>query len=349
MFVNQEERTILDTLGVPPDVRIYPDSVQNRIDFFHRQTGGEDIYFLYNRDSAAVDMDVQFRIHNRQPEFWDAVTGSTVAVAVYIDAGEGVRLPVYLPGHGSIFVVFTEDRIEAPHITSVRHAGMQLFPTESTAPLSFSAMYENNGRLIIEGRKSGIYDLVLSNGEQRSVNVEEPVAAVELNGPWEVHFPAGWGAQTVQTFDSLHSWTDAEDAGTRVFSGIAVYRNTFTIDTSDWPGIHRATLELGKVKEVAHVMLNGQDVGLSSFTPHSLDVTDHIRHGENFLTVEVANTWLNRLIADDRLPPEARLTHTNLVNGPTSDRPWRMAVPKPSGLLGPVIVTIDKPVKLTSH
>jgi hypothetical protein len=49
----------------------------------------------------------------------------------------------------------------------------------------------------------------------------------------------------------------------------------------------------------------------------------------------VANTWLNRLIADDILPTEQLQTRTNLSTDPTNKR-WRDAQPKPSGLLEPV-------------
>ena len=61
-----------------------------------------------------------------------------------------------------------------------------------------------------------------------------------------------------------------------------------------------------------------------------------IRAGENYLIVKVANTWLNRLNADDQLPVDARRTHTNLTRGPTGSTAWRDATPLPSGLLGPV-------------
>jgi len=89
------------------------------------------------------------------------------------------------------------------------------------------------------------------------------------------------------------------------------------------------------VREIARVYLNGRDAGVSTFVPHGLDVTAFVRPGENSLIIEVANTWLNRLIADDALPEAQRKTHTNLT-GPVGGQRWRAAQPKPSGLLGPV-------------
>jgi hypothetical protein len=50
------------------------------------------------------------------------------------------------------------------------------------------------------------------------------------------------------------------------------------------------------------------------------------------LEITVVNLWPNRMIGDDRLPEEKRLTETNL-------RKFSAATPLyPSGLLGPVEV-----------
>ena len=54
------------------------------------------------------------------------------------------------------------------------------------------------------------------------------------------------------------------------------------------------------------------------------------RAGSNELEIAVTNLWPNRLIGDQRLPPEQRHTHTNITKF-TADSPLM-----PSGLLGPV-------------
>jgi hypothetical protein len=71
-------------------------------------------------------------------------------------------------------------------------------------------------------------------------------------------------------------------------------------------------------------------------------VTQFVRPGPNTLTVEVANTWLNRLIHDDGLPAEERLTGTNL-RGPGGGRRWRDVAPRAAGLLGPVRLEFPAP------
>ena len=57
-----------------------------------------------------------------------------------------------------------------------------------------------------------------------------------------------------------------------------------------------------------------------------------VKPGWNKLEVAVANLWPNRLIGDQTLPPEKRLTRTNIAKF-RADSPLL-----PSGLLGPVVV-----------
>lgn len=62
-----------------------------------------------------------------------------------------------------------------------------------------------------------------------------------------------------------------------------------------------------------------------------------LQPGENRLVIEVANTWLNRLIGNLTKLQDQSYTRSN---GGTSagpeQRPWREATPLPSGLMGPV-------------
>jgi hypothetical protein len=61
-------------------------------------------------------------------------------------------------------------------------------------------------------------------------------------------------------------------------------------------------LDLGEVKNMARVQLNGKDLGILWTAPWRIRITDAINPGKNRLTIEVANLWPNRLIGDARLP-----------------------------------------------
>jgi hypothetical protein len=89
-------------------------------------------------------------------------------------------------------------------------------------------------------------------------------------------------------------------------------------------------LDLGEVRELAQVRVNGKDLGILWKRPFTMDVSAAVKPGWNNLEVAVTNLWPNRLIGDERLPLEKRLTRTNITK-------YHLDSPLlPSGLLGPV-------------
>lgn len=76
--------------------------------------------------------------------------------------------------------------------------------------------------------------------------------------------------------------------------------------------------------------------------PWTVDLTGHVKSGNNDLEIDVVNVWMNRLIGDAKLPPEQRRTKTNILlqTGPTDFRRFKGYSSAdeltPSGLLGPV-------------
>ncbi len=143
-------------------------------------------------------------------------------------------------------------------------------------------------------------------------------------------FDPKWGGPQSVQFDRLASWTSRSEEGIRYYSGTATYRTTF-----DRPaGKGRLAVDLGQVANIAEVRLNGKNLGIAWAPPFRLDITDAVKPSGNQLEIDVVNTWYNRLILDQSLPPEKRLTRTN-VQLPKG------AKPQESGLLGPVrIMTI---------
>ncbi|MBT4398198.1 MAG: hypothetical protein HOD37_01865, partial [Bacteroidetes bacterium] len=78
--------------------------------------------------------------------------------------------------------------------------------------------------------------------------------------------------------------------------------------------------------------------------PFKIDITELVQTGENELTIEIVNQWVNRLTGDMLLDPEDRFCRTNqpyitsddMGNDNwvgNSDETFRL---KRSGLLGPV-------------
>ncbi len=185
-----------------------------------------------------------------------------------------------------------------------------------------------------------------------AANFPELKPVIQIGGPWQVSFDPKWGGPKAVTFPGLQDWTARSEEGIRYYSGTAVYRKQFEVP-SPQPA-RQMFLDLGSVKNVARVKLNGRDLGVVWTAPWHVEVTGAIRPGANDLEIEVANLWPNRLIGDGLLPKNKRLTQTNVKTyetplPPEANYPTygcricaaRRKVNKPpallpSGLLGPV-------------
>lgn len=189
-----------------------------------------------------------------------------------------------------------------------------------------------NGSVFVVFRKAG----------QASAAAPPPRPRAEqvLAGPWTVNFQPGRGAPASAVFEKLTAWDQHRDTGIKFFSGTATYQKSFEI--SEAQAKRPVWLQLGEVKYLAQVRLNGRDLGIVWTAPWSVELTKALKPGRNELEIAVTNTWVNRLIGDAALPPEKRLTKTNVAlekgkrtvkvyQGFGSDDPLM-----PSGLLGPV-------------
>jgi hypothetical protein len=172
------------------------------------------------------------------------------------------------------------------------------------------------------------------------VNFPKLKELTELNGLWKVSFDPKWGGPDTVTFPKLMSWTDWQEDGIKYYSGKATYKKTFdlTVETAGnkkaLPGIGRLFLDLGELKDVAEVRLNGKKLGTLWCAPWRVEITEAVKSTGNLLEVDVINLWANRVIGDLNQPKEKRFTKTH--DGFRFD----FLAPKTpllrSGLLGPV-------------
>jgi len=332
-------REILMGKGIYPDFeyRIFPDSAE--LDYIHRTTGKSEIYFIRNKDSVDVNTTVHLRGQGYQPERWDPVTGSMSRLAVFQEDDRGILIPLQLPPFGSTFLILTEDRENIQHIKNIRHEDQELFPGNQPQPVAFNAIYQNDNNLLFSADQPGQYFLTLDPDHQVMIDVQKDPQDLSIEGSWDVRFPYGWGVSPLQHFDSLMDWKGSSIPGLKYFSGIATYRTSFTFDNSRLLPDQHYLLDLGRVGEVARVYLNGKEAGISLFPPHQVEVTGLLKSGENHLVVEVANTWLNRLVGDLKLPLDEQYTRSNVAYGKDpAKRPWSDSKLPLSGLQGPVLL-----------
>jgi hypothetical protein len=155
-----------------------------------------------------------------------------------------------------------------------------------------------------------------------------------LDGPWNVTFEPGRGAPAFTTFDTLISWPQSADPGVKYFSGAATYSKTLQAPDSWFAAGRRVVLDLGDVRELAVVSVDGKPVATAWRAPYRVDLTGKLHPGANRLEIKVVNLWVNRLVGDKQPGAAAR------AFAPQS--PYKADSPlRPSGLLGPVRVVAE--------
>jgi len=162
-------------------------------------------------------------------------------------------------------------------------------------------------------------------------------ASIPLSGPWEVSFEPDRGAPAGIKLPKLMSLSEHANEGVQHFSGVATYTTSFVLPTRF--ADNQLILDLGDVKDLAEVMVNGKAAGLLWRPPFKIDITPHLKPGPNQLAVKVVNTWVNRLIGDQKVPADKRVCQ--IV---PSSHQWYDAKSEllPSGLLGPVAIEVAK-------
>lgn len=171
--------------------------------------------------------------------------------------------------------------------------------------------------------------------EAKGSNHQSFEKIMELTGPWSVSFAPEWGGPGEVQFETLTNWTTRPEPGVKFYSGTAVYRKTLELPAhaagkSLW-------LDLGNVRELAEVKVNGQSCGITWTPPFRLDLSPAVKAGRNTLEIEVVNFWPNRIIGDANQPEANRLTKTN-VRKLTAQTPLM-----DSGLMGPVLLLESEP------
>ncbi|MCP4314304.1 MAG: hypothetical protein GY790_23870 [Bacteroidetes bacterium] len=146
-----------------------------------------------------------------------------------------------------------------------------------------------------------------------------------ISGPWNVAFDSAWGGPADVEFNTLMDWTDHSNDGIKYYSGTASYTKTFDLPSELRSGKTPVYLDLGIVKDIAEVSLNGTDLGVVWCEPFRLEITGAVKNRGNVLKIKVVNKWSNRLQGDEVLKE-------NYTTGNASHHTTLYS----SGLLGPV-------------
>jgi hypothetical protein len=282
---------VLDKMGVPLDF-----SSDAPLRWIHRRDGATDIYFVANPEPAAVETTARFRAGSRRPELWDPLDGSRRDLDVFDSSEDRIVIPLRFAPHQSFFVVFREAQARVRSAGAYPNAGPE---PARPAVSNFPALTEH----------------------------------ATLDGPWDVSFDPKWGGPAKVVFESLDDWSRRPEEGIRFYSGTATYAKTFDLPEAASRNVKRARLwlDLGTVKNIAAVRLNGRVLGVVWCDPWRVEISGAVKPKGNRLVIRVANLWPNLLVGDERQAPDADYAPGgNLLRWPD----WLLkSEPRPSGRL----------------
>lgn len=167
-----------------------------------------------------------------------------------------------------------------------------------------------------------------SNVVAKPVTVDD----IAVPGPWHLSFESRFATPGDIDMAELESLSLNADVDVRYFSGTASYTAEFNFSHEEGTSV---ILDLGDVRNIAQVSINGNEPATLWKAPFVCDVTDYLVDGLNNIEVRVTNLWPNRLIGDLQ-PGAARHTYTGMQFYEASSPLM------PSGLLGPVHLKIKK-------
>jgi hypothetical protein len=270
-------KQVLEEIRVAPDVEfIGVDNTDGHIDYLHRQTKREEIYFVSNSKPETEKLTCVFRVDKEMiPELWDAETGLVQHNVKYSKVKNGISIELVLDPLASRFVVF---KIK----TGERYG-------------------DDNG--------PG-YDLQFGFNQSRTQDQKNKTLDISYN--WNIKFNPEMGGPASYHLDSLVSWNEIKEEGIKYYSGSASYETDFTVNEKDIINGHKAFVVFDNIEEMARVFVNGKDCGIVWTLPYKAEITKHLKAGTNHIVVQVINTWNNRIVGDVSAPDKKQYTKTNI-------------------------------------
>jgi hypothetical protein len=296
-----------------------------RVRVLRIERGRDEVFLVMNEGETRADMVATFPATGT-PELWDPEDGSAAPAPRYRPdrGGRAVAVPLRLEPHELTVVAFRGERegphlVHAePHVRGVRRAGARTLEAqvEVTEPGTYPLLAQDGGRFFTG-----------------SVRVDDPLEPVALDGPWRFRFErdgADWAERP------LGSWTALDPR----WSGSGRYETTVELGAGDLDG-RRLWLDLGTVRDVAQVEVNGEPAGRLLWRPYRVDVTGALRPGANTIAVRVTNTNANEhgqaqpsgLLGPVALRPY-RLERARLDHDPRADTVTLTAAPRAVELAG---------------
>jgi hypothetical protein len=265
--------TLAEDLQITPDVIL--DDHGSNIHFAHRRTTTADYYFFTSSSSQPFDARVSFgHDTSRTPYIFNLRTGEVTAASVYRTDGARTSLPMRLEPGGAVLVGFEP-------------AGPSTPPHIEDTDLPFVTRGDD-GSLLVASQFAGSY-FVTQNGETFNISLGDTTLRPIYVPVWDLAL-VRWtpdGNLPSQTIPSVQLTDLSKLPQLNGFKGGAVYGAGVQVGPTHLHPSVRLVLSLGAVHDAADVRVNGQLVTTLTHAPFAVDVTRHLRLGENRLEIAV--------------------------------------------------------------
>jgi len=153
-----------------------------------------------------------------------------------------------------------------------------------------------NNQTVLVTPFPGTFGISDNQGKEKTVVVNSVTAATAISGPWNVYFPINDCKVHKQAFHQLYSWSVSNNDSIKYFSGTAIYKKDLLLPDSLFKRNQKIQLELGNVKDIAEIYINGKQIKTLWKAPFNLELSRELHPGKNTLEIQVTNTWTNHLI-----------------------------------------------------
>lgn len=171
--------------------------------------------------------------------------------------------------------------------------------TQSNGLINLAIEFDQTQSFFVVFRRN-LSDTAIATNSTADFPALKPL--IELSGSWQVGFDPHWGGPQSIEFPILQDWSTHHEPGIKFYSGTATYKKDIEVAPMSAGG--RVYLDLGAVKHIAEVRLNGKNLGVVWTAPWRVEVTDALKPGKNTLEIDVTNVWANRLIGDEQHPAD---------------------------------------------
>ncbi|HZJ82299.1 MAG TPA: glycosyl hydrolase [Clostridia bacterium] len=255
---------------------------------------------LYNPDFKNIDLIGINEIHNMDTivDILDSLIGSKVCLD---RAHRDLRISHVKKGNMHFYLLVNEGEgsIFRKMIIDVIGEAQQWDGWGGTIIPAFVDRVENN-KMEVDIKLSRRQSLIIAVDPLEPFKVNPIRLAVDehdikiLKDGWNIKD----GPVPADNSLDLKSWTDYPEM--EHFSGTLIYENKFILNSTLCTG-EKVFIDLGEVYDIAHLELNGKDVGVCMWAPYIFDATQYIQKNENILRIKVTNTIGNR-ISGAKLP-----------------------------------------------